>query len=146
MVEILSWGPRAEKNKYPNILEIFRCLKLIFRYRYQLIFIFSTFELYFRGYNYWIKSLWLPIWGSETISQRAYTLLLFRIFTFTSKKSNEIFLKILFVPTEIFSCLRFCHFPMRKKWSFPLRFSSVNVTKSEILNGKLHFSRSVNVN
>ena len=47
----------AERNKYPNILEIFapqggpswlfiKSLKLIFRYKYQLVFIFSTFELY----------------------------------------------------------------------------------------------------
>ena len=60
-VEILGWGSRDERSKYPNILEIFalhtgpswlliRTL-LIFRYRYQLFFIFSTFELYD-----WIKS------------------------------------------------------------------------------------------
>ena len=59
-VEILGWGPRAERNKYPNVLEIFalhtgpswlliRILKLIFRYKYKLLFIFSTFELYLIG-------------------------------------------------------------------------------------------------
>ena len=38
-------------------------------------------------------------------------------------------------------------FTLHKKWSFPLKISSVNVTKSaftdEILNGKLHFLCSV---
>ena len=62
-VEILSWGPWTEKNKYPNILEVFalragpswfliRSLRLISLYKYQLVFIFRTFELYVIGY-YW---------------------------------------------------------------------------------------------
>ena len=58
--KILGWGLKAEKNKYLNILEIFalqtgpiwliiRSLKLIFRYKYQIVFIFSTLELCFVG-------------------------------------------------------------------------------------------------
>ena len=130
-VEILGWGARAERNKYPNILEIFalhtgpswlliRTL-LIFRYRYQLFFIFSTFELYD-----WIKSFdkitviprlsfrnhFLIIILLNTtlrqclkncnIFQRACRLVRLRTLKFTPKKSNEIFHKILFLPTGIF--------------------------------------------
>ena len=36
------------------------------------------------------------------------------------------------------------HLPLQKKWSFPLRISSVNVTKSAVIcNGKLHFLCSI---
>ena len=63
-VEIMGWGSRAEKNKYPNILEIFglragpgwfliRSLKLIFRCKNTNLFSISARS----NYSQWIK--WL---------------------------------------------------------------------------------------
>ena len=54
---------------------------------------------------------------------------------------------------KIESTKYFCGKHCKKKWSFPLRISSVNMTKfpdlvtftDEILNGKLHFSLSKNI-
>ena len=46
------------------------------------------------------------------IFQRACRLVRLRTLTITPKKSNEIFLKILFLPTGIFFLLRFCRFPL----------------------------------
>ena len=115
------------RNKYPNLLEIFTfhtgpscllitILKLIFRYKYQLLFIFSTFELYqilviprmnFR--NHFLILILLNTTLCQclkdcNISQRACRLFRLRTLIFTPKKSNEIFLKILpkFLPTGIF--------------------------------------------
>ena len=46
------------------------------------------------------------------IFQRACRLVCLRTLTFAAKKSTKIFFKILFLPTELFFCLRFCHFPL----------------------------------
>ena len=46
------------------------------------------------------------------IFQTAYSLVCSRTLRFMSKKSNEIFFNIIFLPAEIFSCLRFYHFTL----------------------------------
>ena len=126
-VEILGSGLSAGRNKYPKILEIFalragpswfliRSLKLISRYKYQLVFNFSTYELYliklsdnitltprrFRNHFLILILLYTTFclyFKDCNIFQKACSLVRLKTLTFTSNKSNEIFL---FLSTEIF--------------------------------------------
>ena len=135
-VEILSWGPWTDKNKYPNFLKVFalrggpsrflmRSLRLISRYKYQLVFIFRTFELYLIGY-YWnslqtfgIHFLIIILFNTTlrqyfkdcNVFQRVSRQICERTLPFMPKRSNE----IIYLPKESFSCLKFCHFPLLSK-------------------------------
>ena len=73
------------------------------------ILLYTTFRLYVKGCN---------------IFQRACGLVHLKTLTFTPKKSNEIFLKFLFLSTEIFSCLRFCLFYLLFKVLYMVEFRS----------------------
>ena len=51
-----------------------------------------------------------------------------RVLTFTPKKGNEILLKRVFLPTDIFSSIRFCHFSMVFKMLYMVKLSDNTFT------------------
>ena len=63
---------------------------------------------------------------------------------FDSNAAGDLVALLLHIPVPSVYNIKF-NYTLHKKWSFPLRISSVNVTKSavtfteEIFNGKLHF-------
>ena len=80
--------------------------------------------------------------GSD-IFQRACRLVCSRTLRFTPKKSNEIFLNIIFLQAEIFSCLTFCHLTLLSEILYMVKLSNNAISvrqpqKSLACNFKCH--------